>query len=69
MATKSQKTTKVEPKFGLVERGDKLFSGIEVSPLTGGYMALTVTENREFKTLGAAIRWLDRRGYLPTGER
>jgi hypothetical protein len=34
-----------------------------------GYLALTRTESKWFKTERGAITWLDRRGYNPDGTR
>lgn len=34
-----------------------------------GYLALTSTESKWFKTETGAVKWLARRGYTPTGAR
>lgn len=35
----------------------------------GGYLALTLSQSKHFKTLAGATRWLAQRGYNPDGSR
>ena len=40
-----------------------------IAPMPSGYVALTFSESRTFKTYKGACRWLAKRGYLPNGAR
>jgi len=41
---------------------------IGVAAVPGGFVALTLSQSKTFKTEAGAVRWLARRGYGPDGE-
>lgn len=44
-------------------------TSIGIAKNTNGYLALTLTASKHFKTFKGAERWLARRGYTANGNR
>jgi len=61
-------TAVVTQNARLVESGGESAT-VGVVPVSGGFLAITFTQSKELKTERAAISWLVRRGYGPSGER
>ncbi|MFI5296646.1 MAG: DUF1391 family protein [Polyangiales bacterium] len=59
------------PRLGLKEhdRGNTESRVTGIACDRGRYTALTLAESASFKTERGAVRWLERRGYGPDGER
>lgn len=52
-----------------VDLGNNESRSIGVAPSGDGFIALTLSQSKRFKTRGGAERWLARRGYAPDGSR
>lgn len=50
-----------------IDLGNNESGGIGMEQTVDGWLAITLTESRTFKTFNGAARWLARRGYKPDG--
>lgn len=52
-----------------IDLGNNESRSIGVEVTSDGFLALTLSQSKTFKSLRGAVAWLARRGYSPTGER
>ena len=52
-----------------IDLGNNESASVGIVPEGGGFLALTMTASKIFKTYKGAAKWLAARGYAPNGSR
>jgi hypothetical protein len=52
-----------------IDMGNNETRGIGVVATPDGFIALTLSQSKTFKTERGAVAWIERRGYTASGER